>query len=267
MLEKNPGLKSDSPIFTDNFMLLKGGVLNIYSNLTDEDLELLAPNFVNLIQFARRTHITGTTLQLINKKLLLTKPNIGLRVITNGYGAFDDLDFLEYLSNLKNITADLRSKDEIHKINKHLQLETLAIGTTKVSIKEIVHQTSLKNLSIFDKPKDIQIVEQMHWIENLTFSNQSLKNLDFLKPLVNLKELHFGLGGTTNLSALPNIGKIERLSFLMVRQLFIKDLLPINDMKFIKELSFFTQTHLTDLEWLKDKSIKTEVLNCKNFKA
>ena len=81
-----------------------------------------------------------------------------------------------------------------------------------------------------------------------------------------LKELHFKLGGTKNLIDLPNIGKIEKLSFMWVRQLMIENLLPINEMKYLKELSFDTQAHLTDLDWLKDTSIKTEIINCKNFR-
>ncbi len=40
----------------------------------------------------------------------------------------------------------------------------------------------------------------------------------------------------------------------------------INEMKYLKELVFDTQAHLTDLDWLKDKSIKTQIINCKNFR-
>lgn len=98
----------------------------------------------------------------------------------------------------------------------------MAIGTHKVSLKPIIQQTSLKNLFLFDKPKDMEIIGQMPWLENLTFSMQTLKSLNFLIPLSNLKELHFKLGGTKNLTELPNIGKIEKLTFMWVRQLLIE---------------------------------------------
>ena len=266
MIESSPGLIMTTSVYTDNFALTIGGVLNIYNDLTEEDCELiLNARRINQIQFAGGK-LNDKTLKLINEKLLPSRQGICLYVTINGFGAFDNLDFLKKLPNLRNLTADLFKNDEVNKINKYLELETLAIGTYGVSLKPIVQQTSLKTLSVFEKPKDVEIIREMPWLESLTFSKQTLKDLEFLTPLVLLKELHFMLGGTKNLAALPKIGIIEKLSFIWVRQLMIENLLPINEMKFLKELSFDTQTHLTDLNWLQDKSIKTEVINCKNFK-
>lgn len=266
MIESSPALSSTTPVYTDTFALTIGGVLNIYNDLTREDCDLIigAERF-NQIQFAGNK-LNDKTLRYINEMLLPSKPNICLRIALNGQGAFDSLDFLSNLPNLKNLTTDLFKTNEIEKINKYLKLNVLAIGTHKVSLKPIIQQAALKNLFIFNQPKDIEIVGQMPWLENLTFSMQTLKSLDFLSPLSELKELHFMLGGTKNLSNLPNIGKIEKLSFMWVRQLMIENLLPINEMRHLKELSFDTQVHLTDLDWLKDKSIKTEIRNCKKFK-
>lgn len=266
MIESSPALTSATPVYTDNFALTIGGVLNIYYDLTKEDCDLIlgAEKFTQ-IQFAG-DKLNDKTLNYINELLLSSRQNIFLRVVMNGYGVFNNLNFLSKLPNLKNLTADLFRTDEIEKINEYLRLEVLAIGTHKVSLKPIIRQTALKKLFVFDKPKDIEVIGQMPWLQNLTFSMQTLKSLDFLTPLCNLKELHFLLGGTKNFVDLPNIGKIEKLSFIRVRQLMIENLLPINEMKYLKELSFDTQAHLTDLDWLKDKSIKTEIINCKNFK-
>src|SRR5688572_2028331 len=266
MIESSPALTSTTPVYTDNFALTIGGVLNIYYDLTKEDCDLiLGAERFNQIQFAG-DKLSDKTLWHINETLLPSRQNICLRIVINRHGVFNNLDFLSRLPNLKNLTADLFKADEVEKINKYLDLNILAIGTHKVSLKPIIQQASLKKLFVFDKPKDIEIIGQMPWLENLTFSMQTLKSLDFLIPLRKLKELHFKLGGTKNLSDLPNIGKIEKLSFMWVRQLMIENLLPINEMKYLKELSFDTQTHLTDLDWLKDKSIKTEIINCKNFR-
>ena len=73
------------------------------------------------------------------------------------------------------------------------------------------------------------------------------------------------LGGTKNLESLPDIGKIERLSFTSVNQLTIENLLPINQMKYLKELPFENQPLLTDLNWLKKAGVETKVIHCKNF--
>ncbi|MBT1704062.1 hypothetical protein [Chryseosolibacter indicus] len=58
------------------------------------------------------------------------------------------------------------------------------------------------------------------------------------------------LGSATNYKRLPEIGKIEKLSFTWVRQLTVEHLLPINKMSYLRELKFDNQAHLTDLEWL-----------------
>tara|TARA_R110002049_G_scaffold307706_1_gene508992 strand:+ start:101 stop:391 length:291 start_codon:yes stop_codon:yes gene_type:complete len=94
----------------------------------------------------------------------------------------------------------------------------------------------------------------------------TLKNLDFLTELTNLKELNFMLGGTKNLEALPKIGKIEKLSFTWVRQLTIEHLEVINKMKFLKEISFDRQAHLTDMSWFTKPNIKVDITNCKNYR-
>ena len=100
----------------------------------------------------------------------------------------------------------------------------------------------------------------------LNIPRMTFKELDFLRTLNELKELHFILGGTKNLSAVPEIGKIEMLSFLRVRELKVEHLEPINRMAFLTHLKFDTQPHLTDLNWLQKKSIQVEVVGCKNFK-
>jgi len=266
MIESSPALISTTHVYTDNFALTIGGVLNIYYDLTNDDCDLIvgAKRF-NQIQFSG-SELNEKTLKLINDELLSSRENVCLSITLNGEGVFENLDFLSKLSNLKNLTVDVVKTDEVEKINKYLNLNALSIGTQKVSLKPIIQQAALKSLFVFGQPKDLEIVGQMHWLEKLTFSMQTLKSLDFLSPLRNLKELNFKFGGTRNLTNLPNIGKIEKLSFMWVRQLMIEDLLPINEMKYLKELSFDTQPHLTDLDWLKDKSIKTEIINCKNFK-
>jgi len=265
MIARSPAVAAEIAAHSGNFTLSRSGVLNIYYDLTDEDLESIAQaSRVSLIQFTRG-RLNEHTLKLINKRILTVGNYTGLRVVLNGCGAFHTLDFLTHLSNLKNLTVELFKSKEVEKINEFLQLETLSISAPGISIKDIVRQTSLKELTIAEKPKNIEAIGSMDWIEKLTLANQTLKSLDFLTPLNNLAELGFRLGGTRNLAALPDIGRIERLSFAYIRQLTIENLLPINDMKYIKHLLFDQQPHLTDLNWLKNKSIKTTVTSCKSF--
>jgi len=263
MIESSPALRSSTVAYSDTFSLTIGGVLNIADDLTKKDCELiLQKNILRQIQIG--AIIGHNSLKLINETLLPSRQNISLRMeITST----KTLELLSKLPNLKNLNAYLENGDDLKKINQYLNLETLAIGGPKVSLKPVLEQKILKELFIYiDKPMDIENIGQMNWIDKLTFSTQTLKNLDFLIPLDRLKELHFMLGGTKNLKALSQIGRIEKLSFTRVRKLLIEDLLPINEMKFLKKLTFDTQAHLTDLNWLKNKNIKTEVIDCKNYK-
>jgi len=267
MIESSPALKAASLLHSDNFDLIISGVLNIYNDLSSEEVDLIAKtNKIRQIQFSGN-RVSNSTLILINEKLLPLAPYINLHVILNGNGAFNTLDFLSYLPQLKHLNVDLFRNDEIDKINQYLTLESLAIGAYSISIKKIAVHGSLRKLFIYKKPKDIEIVGKMDWLENLTFSGQTLKSLDFLLPLKQLTELRFMIGGTKTLASLPAIGRIEKLSFIAVRQLTIENLLPINEMQYLKYLFFDAQPHLTDLHWLKNKSIKTEVINCKNFQG
>lgn len=268
MIESSPALIATTRVYTDNFALALNGVLNIYYNLTDADCDLIIEqNILRQIQFARKEKFHDTTLKLINERLLPTKSNIFLSETLNGYGAFNNLNFLAHLPNLKCLhIALLTSSKEIEKINRYLNLHELVIGTYKTSLKGIEQQINLQKLSIFDKPKDVEIAGQMSWLECLSFSGQTLNDLNFITPLTNLKELGFFGGKIKDLLALPEIGKIEKLYFTRVGHLTIQHLQSINDMKYLKELSFSDQPQLTDLTWLQNKSIKIRVEGCKNLK-
>jgi hypothetical protein len=266
MIEGSPALLASLIAYSDNFALTSGGVLNIYYDLIAEDVDLiLSAARLKQIKFAG-SRINENTLRHINDSLLISYEDATLRVHLNGHGAFRELDFLRNIPKLKHLQVDIIDEGELEKINDHLALNTLGIGAYKISLKPIMKHFSLKRLFISDRPKDLEIIGHMPWLESLTFSMQTLKDLDFIIPLNELKELHFMLGGTKQLQALPRIGKIEKLSFMRVRELRMEHLLPINGMKYLRELSFQDQPHLTDVKWLKDKSIKVEVHNCKNFR-
>ena len=266
MVESSPAIKSTTLAYTANFTLDYGGVLNIYDNLTDNDCKIICEaKRLKQIQLATDS-IDGQSFQLINTHFLVKNPSITLWIHLSGRSESSDLDFLKHLPNLKSLNIFLSKNEQIDKINEFLELTELAIGGHNVSLKGVEKQAALRNLFVYDKVKDIGIIQKMTWLTSLTFSMLTFKNLDFLTTLINLEELHFMLGGTKNFAALPDIGKIKKLSFMRVRQLAIENLLPINKMKYLEKLSFDTQPHLIDLNWLKNQSINVEIINCKNFK-
>jgi hypothetical protein len=265
MIEGSPALKSGTALYSDNFTLDFGGVLNIYNDLTESDCKSIqSKNKLRQIQFARSFSVADNTFGLINSYFLTSDIIPTLRFTLNGYGAVNDLKCLSKLSNVKSLTVDMFKNNQLDKINQFTRLTKLGLGGS-ISIKQIAEQKELEEIFLFEKLKDIEVIGSMTNLKKITFSKMTLKNLDFLTNLTNLKELHFMLGSATNYAKLPDIGKIEKLSFTLVRRLTIEHLLPINNMKFLKELKFDTQAHLTDIDWLTNKAIKTEVINCKTY--
>lgn len=266
MIEGSPALKSGTTLYSDNFTLDFGGVLNIYNDLTESDCKSIqSKNKLRQIQFARSFNVSDHTFGLINSYFLAAAIGPTLLFTLNGYGAINDLACLSKLSNVKSLTVDMFKNNQLDKINQFTRLKKLGLGGS-ISIKPITEQNELEELFLFEKLKDIEVIGEMKNLKKITFSKMTLKNLDFLTNLGNLKELHFMLGSAANYDKLPEIGKIEKLSFTWVRQLTSQHLLPINKMPFLKELKFDTQAHLTDLDWLKNKTIKTEVINCKKYR-
>ena len=268
MVEESPATKMGTLAYSNSFMLTSGGVLNIYNDLTEADCHsITSAGMLKQIQFARSFNVLDDTFNLINSRLLPSIKNPTFHVVLNGHGAVNDLKCLRLLTNLKSLTVDMFRNDQLKELNQYAKLEVLGLGGHGISVKPIAQQTNLEELFLFGKLKDVESISAMKWLKKVTFSQIILKNLDFLTDLEELRELNFMLGGATNYEQLPNIGRIETLSFGRVRQLTIDNLLPINRMKYLKNLSFHTQPHLTDLDWLTDKSIKTEVINCKNFRS
>lgn len=267
IVEGSPAIKSSTIAYSDNFILTGGGVLNIYNDLTESDCKsIVLTNKLRQIQFAKSFKVSHKTFGLINSHLLTLSTSPVLRFTLNGFDAVNDLMCLSQMPNLKSLTVDMFKNNQLDKINQYSKLTKLGLGGNGLSIKPIIQQTSLEELFLFEKLKDIEVVGTMKSLRKLTFSKMTLKNLDFLVNLENLCELNFMLGSATNYERLPSIGKIEKLSFMLVRQLTVEHLLPINKMNYIKELKFDTQAHLRDLDWLTNDKIKTEVINCKDFK-
>jgi len=268
MLEGSPAIRSTTIANSDNFMLTVNGVLGIYNNLTEADCKsIVSTNKLTQIQFAKSFKVDSKTFDLINSHFLVSDSYPTVRFSLNGFGAVNDLECLSQLPNLKSLTVDMFKNNQIDKINQYSRLRALGLGGDGISIKDISQQTELEELFLFEKLKDIEVVGSMKNLKKITFSKMTLKSLDFLANLDNLRELNFMLGSKMNYERLPDIGKIEKLSFTWVRELAPEHLLPINKMRHLKVLKFDTQARLIDLDWLTNKNIKTEVIDCKNFRG
>ena len=263
-------IKANTASYDKNYILSNGGILNIYGNCSKLEIDKMMRDAASkggiiLIQLARKFKVSDELLAYLNRIVLEKYPNCGISLTLNGLGAFDDLTFLKHLNNLKRLRINLNQQVDLSPINAYCELHFLAIGGDKLKIKGIVKNKTIEELSVFHKINDVECIAEMTQLKKLDITGMTLKDLCFLNTLTHLKELNFMLGGTKNLESLPDIGKIERLSFTSVNQLTIENLLPINQMKYLKELHFENQPQLTDLNWLKKVGVETKVIHCKNF--
>jgi hypothetical protein len=267
IVEGSAAIRASTLAYSANFILNKGGVLNVYNDLTEADCKsIISTNKLRFIQFAKAFKVTSRTFELMDSELLTLSPIPALSLRLNGFDAVNDLECLSQLPNLKSLKVNMYKNNQLDRINWYCRLGTLALGGNGISIRSIVEQEDLEELFLSEKLRDVEVIGSMRNLKKITFSSMTLKNLDFLTTIDNLRELHFMFGSATNYQSLPNIGRIEKLSFTWVRQLTVEHLLPINRMSYLKELKFDMQAHLTNLDWLTNKNVNTEVIGCKKFK-
>ncbi|MBL0019937.1 MAG: hypothetical protein IPP17_26800 [Bacteroidetes bacterium] len=99
-IESSPALKSGTIDYDHHWTLNRGGILNIYGNLEYDDIARITghPIPIKLIQFVRQFQVNEQTLRLLNEKYFIMTKSTRFRETFNGYGAFNDLQFLKYLS-------------------------------------------------------------------------------------------------------------------------------------------------------------------------
>ncbi len=266
IINGSPAIKATTTAYSDNFILTIGGVLNIYSNLTDGDCDLIlrAERF-NQVQFARSFEMSDYTTALINERLI-TSSKETLRITLSDNGPTTDLKLLSKFPNLKSLSVDLGKNDLLEEINEHLDLERLAIGGNGISIKSIAKQPKLKELFLFDKIKHIESTQALKELQKLTFSRMTVKKFEFLKDLDQLSELNFILGSAVDYKSLNLLTHLRKISFTRVRQLTTEHLAPLRILPNVEELEFDTQNQISEPEWLKKSNIQVKAINCKHIK-
>lgn len=280
-IEASPALKSGTIDYDHYWTLDRGGILNIYGNLEYDDIARITGhrNPIKLIQFARQFQVNEQTLRLLNDIVFYNDKSTRFRETFNGYGAFNDLHFLKYLSNLKCFGFGAFYKIDLSPIRDYVELSDFGIGGYNIPLKPIEGYKHLTSFEFGDKIKDTKIISTFCNLENLGISSQNLKRLDFTFTLEKLKRISFSLGGTTAFEDLTQLKKLEELDIWRTRKLEIEHLSPINKIKSLKVLKLRELPRITDLSWLNNLSIETlvledlrgldsfESLNCQSLKT
>lgn len=186
-------------------------------------------------------------------KLLENYPNITLRVYGhNTEEGLKDLSFLKYYPFIKNFQVDvypLSSLDGVEYLPDDLVFFGAGLTRKRLSIIPLRRFTKLKELYIEGNKKDFEVISTFIELERLDMRSITLPDLSLLVPLRNLWWLTIKLGGTKDLTLLPEIGNLKYLELWMIRGLSsIKSIsgiktiehLFLENLKNVKELPDFS---------------------------
>jgi hypothetical protein len=133
-----------------------------------------------------------------------------------------DLEFLKYFPFVRRLSVHLYGLEDITGFS-YLQggLEHLSFGKTKkrISLAFLADMLALQTLYLESHTKDIASVSRLSRLTSLGFRSITLPDLSLLTPLRELTTFSLLLGGTTDLTHLAELPKLEVFSLMRVNKL------------------------------------------------
>jgi hypothetical protein len=204
----------------------------VRSPLTPEQLTPLSAE-CELVELA--TPVTSRDLRSL-AAFMADYPLVRLHV--SGADTVTDLEFLRDFPWLSGFTAEVITLESFEGL-RHLtgDLEFLSLGAArsgKPSLAPLEGLTGLREVRLEGHERDFDRVGALSRLERITLRSYTLADLESLTGLDALWSFDMKLGGTTNLAALPRIGRLKYLELWMIRGL--------SDLSVLSEL--------TDLQYL-----------------
>jgi hypothetical protein len=213
-----------SPVTPDQLSPLDAGceVVQWFESLTDSELRQVA-------------------------RFMEQYPHVTIR--RYGYDSLPNLRFLECFPYARKIQVDvfeLQSFDGLESLNA--DLESLSLGQTRSkahSLRVLQRFSKLRELYLESHTKHIEVLSELPELERLMLRSITLPNVSILLPLRKLWSLDLKLGGTTNLSMLPEVGRLQYIELWMIKGL--ADLSPIAEVSSLEYLFLQALKNVTSL--------------------
>jgi hypothetical protein len=230
---------------------LSSGTYTFYGSLSESEIDSVVEN-PKARSLQTSEPATAAAWDLINQRLVAKRPDIKIRVFGH-YGMTCDLSFLRRVRNVQRLSVDcLRDVTAVEAISELPGLRSLAIGiynlesfdflkslraenltdlslmataSKKPSLKVLAQFPYLKRLYLEGQQKDIEVIDALKSLEEVTLRSVTKKSLGFLQDLPHLWSLDLKLGGSSDLSALAGKSSLKYLELWQVRGL--GDLSPI----------------------------------------
>lgn len=261
MVTGSPASISGTKAFGKSWILTCGEILNIYGNIQDGDFEeKIDTKKLKSIQFARKFVVNENTFRKLNNSLL-SNQNLQFSMTFNWCGAFNDLQFLKHLPELKNFNFDTFSKIDVAPIRDYVQLNHLGLAGYNISLQPIEANPHFRSFGLGEKIKDFKTISSFSQLEKLTITGQSLKNIDFISPLKKLKQISFRFGGTKFFDDLATVESLEELEIWRTRQLEVEHLVPLNKIKNLRILKLRELPRIAHMNWFNNPTVETLVLD------
>jgi hypothetical protein len=182
-------------------------------------------------------------------------PDVALRAYGGYDGTIEDLQFLRRFPRLTRFRADalryqdFKSIDGLRFLSNNLVELSLGQVKRRISLRPIARFTSLRTLYLEGPWKDLDVISGLQTLEDITLRSITLPDLSILLPLRRLRSLDLKLGGTRDLSLLPELAPLAYLELWMIRGL--EDISPVSELASLQSL--FLQD-LARIERLPDMS-------------
>lgn len=142
--------------------------------------------------------------------------------------SLDVLDDLPGIEALNVQVSGLKSLEPLGAVRDSLRW--LSIGgwmdQSKLSCRPIAECRKLRSLSLSRIPMDLDAIEALSGLEELSFLGYTFKSLDIVRPLKNLERLWIGFGSLPDIAPVAELKHLKSLELERVRKL--DDLSPLS---------------------------------------
>jgi len=183
--------------------------------------------------------------------LLARRPDAWLSLHAHGT---TDLECLVHFPELRRLNVNslrLASWDGVRHVAA--SLEHLAMGDTTlrpVSIAPLGELSSLLTLGLIGPVRDAEVISRLDQVEELVLRSVTLPDLSPLLPLRRMRSLALLLGGTSDLTLLPELAPIEELELWRIRGL--RDVSVLGSAASLRVLRLQSMSAVTSLPSLHD---------------
>ena len=212
ILAGSPALRAGVVDHGACWILQTSGVLNIYGELDRDDVQRIAAHAkVGLIQFARKFAVPAAMLQLLDQHVVAAHPRVRVRETLNGFGAFDDLAFLEHLPGLRALGVAGYHAIDLAPIARYVSIEELGIGGLGTSLSPLAGYPSPVSCYLHERVEDVETVATWPRLERLMIRELRIASFEWLvNPTLRELELE-DVNGVRSYASLAGLRQLRTL--------------------------------------------------------